>query len=169
MPTKVPMKSVVRTKYHEKLSQAISFPLSVYPRISFLSDTLIAFQEPTSGIPSLRDEAKWAGPVGRHDGGDRRSLTLNPRPQLGLQCSLEMLAGKQEREHLCLGNQEHFKGTTPCGRSGPGHLPKPSIDANGREVPVAGEFRTWVLAARLRTSSDLLESFGPSRAPACAQ
>ena len=27
-----------------------------------------------------------------------RSLTLNPRPQLGLQCSLEMLVTKQERE-----------------------------------------------------------------------
>ena len=35
--------------------------------------------------------------MGGHDGGDRRSLTLNPRPQLELQCSLEMLDTKQEQ------------------------------------------------------------------------
>lgn len=130
------MKLVVRTQCsQERLSHGLPLPLSVCPRVLFLSDTSIPFLEPSSGNTPSRDEARQAGPVaprGGQRGGDRKSLTLNPRPQLGIQCSLvrcwsQRLFASEARNIL--------RPQPPCGRRGTGHEAKPLTWRSGMSKP----------------------------------
>lgn len=90
-----------------KAKSWLPLPLSVCPRVLFLSDTLIPFLETSSGNTPSRDEARKAGPVAQRRGQE----VTHPQPEATAWDPVqpgEMLV----TEPLCFRSQEYLEATT---------------------------------------------------------